>query len=407
MTTCIYCDEIKPFTAEHVVCAGLGGDDKDWMLEYCVCGDCNTKVFSKLEAAFLRSSPIALARLFYQEKTRGRGGKAGTPSLTTKQNLLVDNATGLLLTQEIGQGLQPVVLPQLLLKTPGTLMARIPNIEEGRSFLDALRIVMRHGPILVEKIKNGFEVGYKATRLTWDDQKCEFSAGAAELLAKPPGKNAVWVERLLMPPSVTAGLRLTPRIYRRSQGELVCGLVDIDEAARFLSYLRNNEGAVSIPDGAALTAIPTSDVHLSLQIRVDVHDRVLTKIGINLIAKIFGLNFVRRPEFTSAKEYVRNGIGNILKISIDKHPMNDRLKSTDLPGVHTLILSGARSQNDQTRLLTMCVSLYSGPFESFALAELPKDLPELAEPVVILVSYNENRIERFSMSELEAAAQES
>ena len=46
--TCIYCGEQKPFTAEHVVSAGIGGDDPDWMLTDCICSDCNTKVFAPL-----------------------------------------------------------------------------------------------------------------------------------------------------------------------------------------------------------------------------------------------------------------------------------------------------------------------------------------------------------------------
>jgi hypothetical protein len=29
-----------PFTDEHVVSAGFGGDDKAWFLKDCVCSDC-------------------------------------------------------------------------------------------------------------------------------------------------------------------------------------------------------------------------------------------------------------------------------------------------------------------------------------------------------------------------------
>src|SRR4051794_23745756 len=43
--TCIYCDSKGPFSEEHVVPAGLGGDDRDWLLKDCVCAKCNTTVF--------------------------------------------------------------------------------------------------------------------------------------------------------------------------------------------------------------------------------------------------------------------------------------------------------------------------------------------------------------------------
>lgn len=58
---CIYCDGAGPFSDEHVVCAGLGGDDKRFLLVNVVCARCNTDVFSPLELEALRSSPLAIA----------------------------------------------------------------------------------------------------------------------------------------------------------------------------------------------------------------------------------------------------------------------------------------------------------------------------------------------------------
>src|SRR4051812_41233774 len=70
--SCIYCGGAGPFTDEHVVSAGLGGDDKAWLLKDCVCSTCNTKVFSPLETKFLKASGAALARLFLQPHTRDK-----------------------------------------------------------------------------------------------------------------------------------------------------------------------------------------------------------------------------------------------------------------------------------------------------------------------------------------------
>lgn len=56
--TCMYYGGPGPFTDEHVVPASIGGDDRTWMLRGCVCGGCNTAVFSPLELKFARSSPF-------------------------------------------------------------------------------------------------------------------------------------------------------------------------------------------------------------------------------------------------------------------------------------------------------------------------------------------------------------
>jgi len=60
--SCIYCGLRRRCNAEHVFPAGLGGDDKSFMLYNMVCEECNSVTFSKIEAAFMHSSPEAFAR---------------------------------------------------------------------------------------------------------------------------------------------------------------------------------------------------------------------------------------------------------------------------------------------------------------------------------------------------------
>lgn len=407
MSTCIYCGESKPFTDEHVVSAGLGGDDKKWMLKDCVCKDCNTIVFSKLEASFLRASPVAIARLFHQEKTRGRGGKTGTPRLNTKQSFLEDRERNIFLNQELRQGFEPIVLPQIVLETLTTFSAHLPDAEVGREFFGLLRNATADSPVLVQKVKTGFEVGYRTVGLTWDKKKEEFLASAPEIAAKPPKQagEVIWVEELVMPLTSKSASKLTPRVYRRSQGQLVCAVLRADDAPRFLTHLRRSADVFTISDDTVPIETPANDVHLALQIRVDVHDRVMTKIGINLAAKLFGLDFVRRPEFARAKDYARTGRGHILKINADKHPSNQLMTAGYMPDIHIFCIAEAKSDDDSTRLLTLMARLYGGPIESFALAELPKDAPELSEPIVVMVAYNENVIDRYSFNDLRKLAE--
>ncbi|MFT3986831.1 hypothetical protein [Aestuariivirga sp.] len=407
MSRCIYCDEAKPFTDEHVVSAGLGGDDKGWMLRDCVCGDCNTKVFSKLEAKFLRSSPVAIARLFHQEKTRGRGRKTGAPTLNTQQTLMEDRAKGIFLNQDLRQGFEPVILPQVVLESPGTLSAHMQDVATGRAFLSSLQASLAGDLLLIRKIKVGLEVAYEHTPLTWNATTEEYVASPVQISAKAPNTKdgVVWVEELIMPSTARSASRLTPRIYRRNQGQLVCAVVDLNDARGVLTLLRRNGGAVVVPEGAVPIEIESEGVHLKLAMSIAVHDRVLTKIGINLAAYLFDPDFVRRPEFAETKSYALTGKGHVLKIHADRHPSNQLGEANQLPGVHVFCITPANSGNDDSRLLSVMISLYGGPFESFALAELPKGTPELNDPIIILVFYNENRIERFSMNDLHQMAE--
>src|SRR6187399_859387 len=113
---CIYCGSEGPFSNEHVVCAGLGGDDGAWLLKGCVCKVCNTDIFSKLETKFLRSSAVALARLFEQPFTRTRGGERGTPSVQPKVSGMHDTKSENLLEVELGPGGEGVILPQIIIE---------------------------------------------------------------------------------------------------------------------------------------------------------------------------------------------------------------------------------------------------------------------------------------------------
>ncbi len=116
---CIYCGGPGPFTDEHVVSAGLGGDDNGWLLKDLVCGVCNTDVFSKLETKFLRSSGPALARLFLQDKGRGRGSKASTPSIDAELTYFHEPNSGTLLVARLIAGGRPITLPQIIARSRG------------------------------------------------------------------------------------------------------------------------------------------------------------------------------------------------------------------------------------------------------------------------------------------------
>ena len=136
--TCIYCSGTSPFSQEHVVPAGLGGDDRNWILKDCVCAECNTKVFSPLEAKFLRALHVAFARLFLQQQTRKDSRSGGRPSLQTTQTEIRDPVSGYQLETELEAGGKPVVLPQLLMLQPDQMRLTGGDEEALRDFVSGL-----------------------------------------------------------------------------------------------------------------------------------------------------------------------------------------------------------------------------------------------------------------------------
>lgn len=76
---CIYCGLQRPFNDEHVFPAGLGGDDRRFMLRNMVCETCNSETFSRLEAGLMRNSPEAFVRVHTQPRGRNRRKSSGGP----------------------------------------------------------------------------------------------------------------------------------------------------------------------------------------------------------------------------------------------------------------------------------------------------------------------------------------
>jgi hypothetical protein len=77
-----------------------------------------------------------------------------------------------------------------------------------------------------------------------------------------------------------------------------------------------------------LAEVHGAGVHLSYKMDMAAYDRVMTKIGVNLCAKLFGPDFVRRPEFKPTKDYARTGVGHVLKVMPgNAHLIQDQLGS--------------------------------------------------------------------------------
>ena len=410
MIKCIYCCKEKQESEEHVIPAGLGGDDRNWLLEDCVCSDCNTKVFSPLELKFLRSSPIAIARLFMQPYTRNRGAKTGTPTVQPLNSYFAEPETKALLEQELLAGGKPHILPQVVLRPPRELHLHSADVEEGRAFVSNLNVLLQATLKLVRKYRDGFENRFEVTVLQWNEADERYSVeGTPETSSRSPPdlKSMIWIEALTPSKLAEENFVLAPRVYQRGGGQVVCKVKDVAHAPVLLSIIQPQLSTLVIPDDAPAVVTEAPGIHQQFSFSMLVHDRVLAKIGMNLCAKIFGADFVRRPEFDPTREFVRTGQGRILKIPAVDLPEGET--SEEQLNHHVFVLTAIALPEEGLRGLVLQTRLYGGPIEHFLLAKLPESEEALRETVVVVNDYRQHLIECRTVAEWEevARAQES
>lgn len=307
-TTCIYCGGAGPFTDEHVVSAGLGGDDKAWLLGDCVCSTCNTKVFSPLETKFLKSSGAALARLFLQPHTRD---KNKSPSVQPKVAYHHDTNNDLLLEAELRAGGATLVYPQLLFLEANKWASTAADDTSLRAFLAALARLIGSQITVIEKAREHSKVVYRVTPLRWEHDAYVIETTS---VARKPPTDGIWFEPLTLPATAQQQGKLPSRIFQRPAGQLVCRVAKFEHVPIALTAIRTNPHALAAPTGPSPKAMPNlGGIHQQFVMDMAAYDRVLTKIGVNLCAKLFGPDFVRTSEFAKVKDYARTGKGGVYK----------------------------------------------------------------------------------------------
>ncbi len=388
--TCIYCFSTGPFTDEHVVPAGLGGDDKDWLLKAAVCGDCNTKTFSPLEAKVMRASPLAMARLFFQTRSRNRGARTRAPSIQARVSYFDDPDTGLFLEQELGSGGRPMILPQIIVTPPGQMTvtaADVPSanrlVEEMGSLADRLTICA--------KSRDGPDIRFYLTILAWRQES--YTVGETAGQSDAP-RDAIWLEPLERPATDSISI-LTPRVFRRKNGSLTCRAASVADAARLLTALRTGHADLAVPAGTPGLITGTPRIHLGQLMDAAAYNRVLTKIAFNLCAHLFGLDAVRTSAFDAARIYARTGTGGVkqwqaeaAKVFADHIPR--------LPSHHLLLVRLVPPGAGQAGQVVVLMQFYGGPIHALIVAEGRSGLPACPDPILVVVDYEANLIGKLS-----------
>jgi hypothetical protein len=117
-----------------------------------------------------------------------------------------------------------------------------------------------------------------------------------------------------------------------------------------------------------------------------------------LVAKLLGLDVIRRSPFDAAVAYAREGKGAIYKLPPATSAEFTEKLGAPLPDRHNLALLPLPRPNGGCGLAFMA-RLYGGPAEVFLLAEFEGPIAELKRPIVLLVDYVNHKIERPTIEE--------
>lgn len=367
----------------------MGGDDAGWLLKDVVCGVCNTEVFSPLETKIMRASPLAIARLFMQTRSRKRGKRTAAPSIHAPLSYFDDPDSGLLLEQELGSGGQSRVWPQVNFVPPERMTVSATDVASANALIAELASLADLLTIC-EKTRDGLEVRFRLTPLTWDGGAYE--VGEASDVAVAP-RDAVWLEPLEYPETETAGI-LTARVFRRAKGPMSCRAEDVEGVASLLSLIRHNDAKLLVPAGTTSISTDTPGIHLRQVMDAAAYDRVLVKVGVNLCAHLFGDDAVRTPAFARARDYARYGTGSVVQLPVEQTKVMTAAFPV-LPHHHLMMIDAkAPSAGDPGRVMIV-MQFYGGLVHAYLIA-VGDLVPTSPEPIFVVVDYEANSIQRLS-----------
>ena len=349
----------------------------------------------------MRSSPIAIARVFLQPKTRGRGKQTGMPSVQASVSYYEDIENRVLLEQELQSGGRPVLLPQMVVKSKEEFIVSVPDAAAGAQFIEQVKSeVTKETITLIEKIREGVEWRFYMTPLRWDDDKGFVQNGERAGEAKPP-KSGFWIEPLDLPirPNAEETFSLPPRLFRRAAGQLVCRVDNAKQAMAWITVARTDLVQIEVPADAKPKEAERGYVRQRINFDIAAWHRVLTKTGVNLCAKILGVNLVRRREFSGAKDYARTGEGYVMMVPPEKAHRVSSMFGPLLRHHHVFLITATKARRDQDRGIAVFSRLYGGQIEGLLLAEIPKDDVRPEHPIFVVVDYVAQRITQMTAEE--------
>jgi hypothetical protein len=315
MPNCIYCNSEGPFNKEHVFPYFLGGGGDGWTLIDTVCKDCNN-IFSALERALARHSIESIPRTFFGPKGRHAKKKRQIP-LYSEDLYYFFEKDDLIYEAGLEIGFQPYLRPQIIevsysqFTITGSDYSEIEKlIESVKSFAEKELFITIKTPTKKGELFEILELKLNGENVTINDViKSE----------KPKG---VWF-RTFSENFDLKKKRPTTRIYIDDDNKLIIKSADISKSMDFifslLKMIYNNEelsNHVKIKNTLKKNIEPTSsEIALRISVKIEFISRAIAKIGLNFIAKLYGIDFVLNPEFNEIKKFILGEIHNTFEES--------------------------------------------------------------------------------------------
>lgn len=396
---CIYCGKTNEFNVEHVFPCGLGGHDDSWILDDCVCMECNEK-FSKLELELLRKSPIGISRLKFQDSGRKRGAKTEPPMLQPVRSFHFEKELGYIIEIEIKPKFIAEFVPQLIIDPPKShMIADLDNSEH--LLISKLRDLFKED--MVQVIEKSPDDDKKLLNVElYKLQEGRFKLVKSYEIEKAP-TDGLWLAQV--PPLeelIQDGVlwKLHSRFflhkkktvnYRSSSKESL--VVDLNSLYYFLKEL---EELKEIPTAVERTLIKPH-VDFSIVFDPEIVRRAIAKIGFNFLIKVMGRTYVSDAAFDDLKSSVLEGKPNTPHSEFVHGDIFHKLIGTPPVEHHAMYLMSI-VKDDGRVFIIFVIQLYGGePLNVFLSVDAPN--PGWSFPIYFLVDYQSRRVKRVDSQE--------
>ncbi|TKJ79342.1 hypothetical protein PspCFBP13509_11545 [Pseudomonas sp. CFBP13509] len=385
---CIYCGSFGPFSDEHVFPAGMGGDDKDYILIDLVCVECNTVTFSKLELSLMRRSPTGLGRNFMQSKSRERGGQTAKPSIETRNRYVIDEFGRLLESEEDKNGVE-TILAQCYFEGE-KIYYTAQDSPHLKKMYDALEIAL--SKTTINMIKKITSKSFEVTVYEWTNDKYEFLK--KETVNKPPTVG-IWVDS---PSEKTQNFK--PRFFQKLKGQLVLKTENNEGHTALLRNMRRTLPSIRQKHADVQpNTIENPIVQVEMVVDMQETERAIAKIGFNFFILTLGEYAANEAECNGIKSSILRGTPELPSSSFGEDAQE---VISDLFGIppqkcHCVMLLAIPSGSD-TRDIYFNAKLYGSGAHKVLIARSTK-FSGLEDPFYFIINYETNKIEKLSMLE--------
>jgi hypothetical protein len=329
--------------------------------------------------------------MFMQPLGRKRGRHTTLPKLQAKNKAMISES-GCPIDFEFGQNAKPIVLPQLTLVGENNVESNSDTIQELMNFVEAVRSLFDEPVVLIRKLLGEGKPTFELIRLNWDEGEY-LADGDPEIVAKPPTEG-FWLEWMDVSNQETIPYRARLFQSRAKNIELRVSSKLTPSAA--LAFFRKAVSQIDFST-AKESVINNPLVSIGMTMSIGVMERVLAKIGLNILVYVAGANYVRNPAFDDIKKSILTGVPELQMIPGDD---SGQLKIIFdcLPANHHLFVIAEVYLPSGEYALVMTMKLYGS---SGSFVRLGINLPKVPVPMPIFFTadYVKHNVKHWSFGE--------